>query len=253
MTKGPKFPPLHLAIGAGDYPAFSYLLHNPEELLRKNWLGFTPLETAHLLGKIKMVKELDPRICPPIILQKKGDLHRRLYSREDFEKIFNITYLQTPNFQTIELLEEVIKNGPWLLLNTVVGLEHRMLGSKYRHALFDGFIADVSIRWINDTMGYGLFAENVIAKESYIGQYTGIVKKGRRLNEYSLRMPSRFWSFRAYLLDAMIAGNEMRFANHSKQPNMKPMCLIDRSLVHIGFFATRQIEAGEELTFNYGV
>ena len=67
-----------------------------------------------------------------------------------------------------------------------------------------------------------------------------------------MRIPTKFWSLQYFVMDAQNAGNELRFANHSDTPNIRPFCLIDRGLVHIGFFALRQIEVGEELTFDYG-
>lgn len=189
-------------------------------------------------------------------IQKKGDREVRVYTKDEFEKLFGITYLQTPYFENARLLDELKANCPWLLLHTVVGDEHRSLGSLLHKSLMNGKVADVAIRWIDDVMGYGLFAKNFIAKESFIGEYTGIVRKvGRfraKVNAYCMQIPTRFWSKSCFLIDAEPAGNELRFANHSGDPSMRPFCLIDRGLVHIGFFANRDIKAGEELTFDYG-
>lgn len=189
-------------------------------------------------------------------IQIKGDTEVRVYNKDEFERFFGITYLKTPYFENERLLDELKSNCPWLLLHTVVGEEHRSLGSLLHKSLMNGKVADVAIKWIDDVMGYGLFAKNLIAKDSFIGQYTGIVRKvGRfnpKLNGYCMHVPTRFWSFRYFLIDAEAAGNELRFANHSDVPCMRPFCLIDRSLVHIGFFATRDITPGEELTFSYG-
>lgn len=251
--------PLHLAVLNDDFAAINLLKHNPELMQRKNYLGFTALELADLLGKQNAVGILLPKIYPPIAIQGKDDSEVGYYSRQEFEKFFGIAYVQNPYFERLELLEELIANCPWLLLHTVVGEEHRSLGSALRNALFTGKVADVAIKWISDEMGYGLFAQKLIAKESFIGQYTGVVRKIAcfnkdkiALNAYCMHLPTRFWSLRYFLIDALGAGNELRFANHSGLPTMKPFCLIDRSLVHIGFFATRQIKAGEELTFDYG-
>lgn len=183
-------------------------------------------------------------------IQKKGDAQAGVYSKEEFEKIFGITYLQTP------LIEHDVPSCPWLLLHTVIGEEHRSRGSFLHKSLISGKVADVAIKWIDDVMGYGLFAKNLIAKESFIGQYTGIVRRVSRfrprLNAYCMQLPTGFMSFGRFVLDAETAGNELRFANHAKEPSMRPFCLIDRSRVYIGFFAARDIKPGEELTFNYG-
>lgn len=194
-------------------------------------------------------------------IQKKGDTQVWTYDRDEFEKLFGITYLQTLYFENTKLLDELKASCPWLLLHTVVGQEHRSLGSLLHKSLMNGKVADVAIRWIDDVLGYGLFARNFIAKETFIGQYTGVVRKvgcfntkrnAAKLNGYCMQIPTRFWSFSRFLIDAKTAGNELRFANHSAEPSMRPFCLIDRSLVHIGFFAMRDIHPGEELTFHYG-
>lgn len=200
---------------------------------------------------LKPLLKMDSKL---FFIQKKGDSRLRLYSKEEYEAFFGITYLPTPYFASPELCLELKQNCPWLLLHTFFGEEHRSLGAYLHTSLNMGKVVDVSIRWIDEDVGYGLFAENLIAKESFIGQYTGIVRKNpSRVNGYCIQIPTKFWSFCRFILDAETAGNELRFANHSDRPSMKPLCLIDRSLVHIGFFATRDIKPGEELTFNYGM
>lgn len=191
-----------------------------------------------------------------VSIQKKGDDSVREYTISEFEAFFGITYLATPYFESEALKQEMKESGPWLLLNTVMGEEHRSLGASLHKALESGQVADVAIKWIDDEIGYGLFAKNLIAKESYIGQYTGIVTKHmsdmRDKTAYCMRIPTKFWTLSRFYMDALKAGNELRFANHSDAPTIRPYCLIDRGLVHIGFFALVDIEAGRELTFNYG-
>lgn len=249
-------PPLHLAVINDDFAAMSLLRNNPELMARKNWQGFSALELAKLLGKDRAVRELAPKIPKPILVQAKGQSDIAYCNRAQFEELFGVHYLETLTCSNIDMLEEVCANVPWLLAHTVAGQEHRSLGSQLRHKLFDGYLAETFVKWIDEEIGYGLFAKEPLSKESFIGQYSGIVRKIGRfsplLNGYCMHLPTRFCSFQYYLLDAEQAGNETRFANHSDQPNMRPLCLIDRSLMHIGLFAKRDIQAGEELTFNYG-
>ncbi len=248
--------PLHLAVLQDDLAAINLLKHNPELIKRKNALGFTAVELADLLVKKEIHLALEPRITPLIRVQKKGESKESFFSREEFEQFFQICYLQNLAFLDVVVLEEVIRKCPWLLRRTVVGEEHRSMGSALRQSLFSGKVADCSIRWIGEELGYGLFAENVIAKDSFIGQYTGLVRQVNRrkadFNGYCMRFPTKLFSWGYYVIDALHAGNELRFANHSDKPTMKPFCLVDRGLIHIGLFAARTIEPGEELTFNYG-
>lgn len=54
-------------------------------------------------------------------------------------------------------------------------------------------------------------------------------------------------------VDASSRGNAARFANHSCEPNMRPMPVrTGRCSPRLIFFAARAIAAGEELTISYG-
>ena len=55
------------------------------------------------------------------------------------------------------------------------------------------------------------------------------------------------------IVDASRIGNGARFANHSCKPNAKLVPIhVENEYPRIGLFSTRQIEPGEEITYNYG-
>lgn len=249
-------PPLHLAVLHDDVKALQLLCYNEEAMKRKNSLGFTAIEFAKLLGKYELVKLVQPDIKHKIMIRLKGSDQLCEYTVEEFERIFGVSYIEANVFFTLSFLEQVINDCPWLLAHTVFGFEHRRLGSYLRTKVSQGFVEDVSIAWIDDTIGYGLFAAKALEKESYIGEYVGVVRKINRFspeyNEYCLHYPSRFFSYNYYCIDAEHAGNETRFINHSDTPNLKPVCILDRNLLHIVFFTLRAIAEGEELCFDYG-
>jgi hypothetical protein len=248
--------PLHLAVLSDDLAAVKFLSHNPELLHRKNGLGFTPVELAGLLAKYDVKALLEGERKRKIAIQLKGKSDVSHYFIDDFEENFGISYLETVAFQGYPFLQKVVTCCPLLLRYTFLGKEHRYLGSYYRQKLMHGFIAPVSIRWIDEEMGYGLFAEADFAKDTYVGEYAGVVRlilRGKPdLNGYCLHYPSRFFSYDYFVIDALRAGNETRFMNHSDAPNVQCISLVDRDLCHVGFFTTRAIAKGEEITFNYG-
>lgn len=170
---------------------------------------------------------------------------------EEFEAFFHIRYLPVLKFAN---KKEAARNCPYVLRNRWTGGENLELGEKYRQRLGD--VADVSIRWIDPTFGYGLFTEKPLAKGEYIGEYTGVVRRLYRFhpdhNAYCFHYPTRFWSWKYMMVDALHEGNELRFANHSDDPTMEPLCMVDQNLLHLLFFAKRDLEEGEQLTFNYG-
>lgn len=54
------------------------------------------------------------------------------------------------------------------------------------------------------------------------------------------------------MIDATRFGNKMRYLNHSKiEPNIKAMVMLVDGVHRVGFWALYDIDAGEELLFDY--
>lgn len=98
--------------------------------------------------------------------------------------------------------------------------------------------------------GKGLYALSKIPSRRKIGSLAGeiISKKAARekakLNE-SISIVE-LWNGKA--LDASMVNNELRYINHSCQPNTFMRTLGN----HVEFYALRSIKPNEELTCNYG-
>lgn len=108
----------------------------------------------------------------------------------------------------------------------------------------------------NDDVGYGLYAEQAIEKDSYLGEYTGIVRKNDRrylepLNNYCYEYPIQDEIGRNYVIDAT-SGNATRFINHSSSPNLKPVYAFIDGFYHLIFLALDRIERGTQLSYDYG-
>jgi SET domain-containing protein len=100
--------------------------------------------------------------------------------------------------------------------------------------------------------GFGIFAAEPIPKGRRIIEYTGqLISQGesaRREQRY-LR-EGRIWCFnvnRRWVRDAAVGGNLARFINHACVPN----CRIKIARTTIWILASRRIEKGEELTYDY--
>lgn len=251
-----RLTPLHLAVIDGDEAAVESLKVNAELLESREACGFTPLELAQLLGKRRCQQLLGGVMPSSVKIQDKGADQVVSLTVEEFEKTFNLVYRPFLVFESYTQLVEVIRSCPYLLRSQRLAKENYEWGRLYSKELATGTIADVSIRWINESMGYGVFAEADIPEGSFIGEYTGVVRRLYRRypnpNAYCFRYPTRLWSLKYFAIDALHESNVLRFINHSDRPNLLPLCAVDRRLLHQLLFANRLIPKGQQLTFDYG-
>lgn len=90
----------------------------------------------------------------------------------------------------------------------------------------------------SDIHGRGLFARRTIAADEYIGTYEG--PRTQRNDIHVLWI----WNDDTQRWEGIDGSNEMRFLNHSSDPNAEWW---DDEL-----YALRAIEPDEEITFDYG-
>jgi uncharacterized protein len=94
--------------------------------------------------------------------------------------------------------------------------------------------------------GLGVFAEEPIKYGVRIVEYTG-----RRLKpgeEYTSRSKYLFEISRKKTIDGAVKSNAAKYINHSCAPN----CRAENTGRRVYIISRRHIEAGEELTYNYG-
>jgi len=248
--------PLHLAVLDDDQLKAKELSQDPALLQAQNRLGFTALEIAQLLGKRKYVQILHPQLPQTFKVLPKEQISPLELSEKEFEEFFNIRYLSHLRFATYQELKDVIHNCPWILKSSSLGQENRELGKKYREEILAGYTVEPTIQWVDDVFGYGAFAGQDLAPGTFVGEYTGLVRRLYRLhpdhNGYCFHYPTRFFSWKYYMVDALKEGNLLRFVNHSDEPTLEPLCLVDRGLLHLAFRTKGLIKRGAQLTFDYG-
>ena len=104
--------------------------------------------------------------------------------------------------------------------------------------------------------GFGYFApeHTHLPRGAVIGQYTGKVFHATKLSHLRKQVYIMELDRDAGLyLDAKDVGYYTRFMNHSCEPNCELQKWNVCGLPCVGIFALRDIEPGEELTFDYGV
>lgn len=218
--------------------------------------GFNPLELAQLLGQqqCQQILQKMPPIC--INVQLKDQEFPTSFELAKFENTFKVIYRSFLTFPSYYLLEDVIHDCPYLLRFEWLISSRDEWEASYQKQLLAGTMADTFIKWINPTIGYGLFAAVDLPEKSFIGEYTGIIRRVNKnhpsLNDYCFHYPTRFWSSKYFVIDAFHEGNMTRFINHSNHPNLQPLWLVNRNVLHLVFIANRFISKGTELTFDYG-
>lgn len=100
--------------------------------------------------------------------------------------------------------------------------------------------------------GWGVYAGEAITKNSRIIDYAGekisVAEADRRETRYQAK--GRIWCFtlnRRWVRDAAFGGNWARYINHTCRPN----CYAEVADQTIWIRAARNIERGEELSYDY--
>lgn len=110
-----------------------------------------------------------------------------------------------------------------------------------------------------DGKGWGVRALKTIQKGSYVCEYVGEIitdleADQREDDSYLFDLDNK--DSETFCIDARGYGNIARFINHLCEPNLTPVKVFidhqDLTFPRIAFFANRDIEADEELGFDYG-
>jgi len=114
----------------------------------------------------------------------------------------------------------------------------------------------VEIRYINEDVGYGVFAKENIPAYSILNHYAGILKLDKKIPS-SNDSTFMFSDFEKFSIDAHSAGNWGRFMNHSPEKNKKTNVLAWEHYSDWGpriiFTACRHgIKKGDQLLYSYG-
>jgi len=173
--------------------------------------------------------------------------------RKQVEEQFKIIYLDSLEFIDQALLEEV-KGKVEKKIDKYAQMNH------WATALFgEGLLKKKEVPYlikkVNPLVGYGVFAKETICELTYIGEYTGLVRKRKKrkdsLNDYVFGYVVGPQDT-PWVIDAREKGNFTRFINHSYTPNLTSRWIIAEGISHIIFFANRLIQPGEQLTYDYG-
>jgi len=188
---------------------------------------------------------------------------QRIVYKEQFQDFFSsqgLIYLQRPIMDWKEHDQINWIEQEYYRLNQ---LEFEISEKNFSSEIKLGYLCPLSLRYISEDVGWGLFSEVDLEPGDFVGEYTGRIQLAREILYGDKPMPtweSDFaWNYPCELPDgteleinARLEGNVLRYANHSFQPN----CTVDHTLVEgywVTFFeAKEKILKGSQLTVDYG-
>lgn len=246
--------PLTEAVIQNDMATINSLGNFRDHVLARNYLGFNALDLAFFLDKKKILALLAP---------EKPQKHKVIFphtsqvaelTTEEFEKHFNIKYIKHLKFRDYPFFIEVIRSLSWIVNKKMFGAGFYELYDRHQAQISSGYYCDVMIRWIDDVLQYGLFADQDLQEGGYVGEYAGVIRETdpQTLNEYCLSYP-KIIKWAKYTIDPKEEGNYSRFVNHSFEPNLTVKIAAQHGLLHCVFIANQPIKRGTQLTFNYGL
>lgn len=173
-------------------------------------------------------------------------------SIEELETALQFKFLPQITFENAQEQAIIYERG----LKHAPSSEALELGHKYIHSIKKAYIPQVSIHELGKKVGYGLFTEEDIPINTYVGEYTGIVRKDNQryfapMNNYCYEYPVLDELGKSHVIDAT-SGNLTRFINHSYKPNLKPIHVFHGGYYHLIFISLLNIKKGEQLCYNYG-
>jgi len=175
---------------------------------------------------------------------------------EKFENRTTLKYLHHLAFSDKTTYHNVKKHCFKGVKKNTINKSAEWLGIRYRREVLYGKISDVYIQWVNNQIGFGLFANTPIKEWAFIGEYTGIVRPCTyffaNVNEYCFRYPLYRIGYYIYTIDSQDYCNETSFINHSNNPNCESIVTFNNDILHVGIRTLRNIHQGEQLTIDYG-
>lgn len=125
----------------------------------------------------------------------------------------------------------------------------KWLGIFHAKEIESGQHPDLIIKWIDAHIGYGVIANQDIPPGTFIGEYTGVVRKRTKDKEnfycFEYAIGDNWKS--PFVIDAREKGNHTRFINHSNTPNAEPVSVYLNGAMHVILIALRPIRKGEQL------
>jgi hypothetical protein len=176
-------------------------------------------------------------------------------SGEAFWRIFGVRYAPRLRFTSEFPKQRITKEAGLRVLRRWELTRERSRYGRFAANLHAGPAPQVYIQRVSESIGWGVFAGEDIAKGTFVGEYTGTVGL-ERVDDHGCDRYA--WSYpvpeeiASVSLDAEHWGNAMRFVNHSRSPNLEAGYVWYEGAWHVIYVSKRQIPKHTQLTVSYG-
>lgn len=188
------------------------------------------------------------------IYQCDPSLKERKLFHEEFKDL-GVQYIYELEYATPECKMPPINE-------TFLSIEERKNLQKYAEAIKK---KEEGIAWhlqyIDETVGFGIFADQFINTGDYIAEYIGLVLSKDEIFKrmpydvaytWTIKPPKYYDQQAFYLVDSKKTGNFTRFVNHSYEPNVVALIIYMEDAWHMIYVAMKDIRKGEQLLVDYG-
>lgn len=245
----------------GNTLAHLCVLYNHMDLLpelkkeshRKNKFGHTPEDLARLLGRKGFEFPSENQVSLKVYRTKQQKFE--LFSKEMIQEHFRFNYTDYLTYKNPRFLKWTTRKCHKALEDISIKWKNHWTVSMHERDYLAKRIPDIYVKWVDPLIGYGLYTASDMAQYTYIGEYTGIVKK--RQNRKDLENDYIFGYVAGphetpFVIDAKEQGNFTRFINHSDNANLFSTWMISEGICHVILFAARFIPKNSQLTYDYG-
>ena len=247
---------LHLAIIENRLEQFKELIASGFSKKKANAWGMLPADLARFLGRKSFIPFLEPkRSLPLITIYRNRDGQKYEIPIKEFEEKLKIEYIESLEFKYPDTLTWAVDKSKKQLRKQNIRKMNRWTLALHQKSILSSRCDHVYVRYIDHAIGYGVFANQDLPALTYVGEYTGIVKR-RSLK----RIDSNDYVFgymagsknTPFVIDAAKKGNFTRFINHSHAPNMSSRWVVLNGVTRIIVFTNRPVSEGSQLTYDYG-
>ena len=192
---------------------------------------------------------------PLKVITADGTTHS-IHSPNDFEKVFCVKYLSGLQYIDVKVQKKIEKRSLKVAAKGWISSHQKWLGHYYAQELSGKVSLDLTIAWIDDRIGYGVWTNREIPSQTCIGEYAGILRK-----RYFFRRWSNLYCFdynigsglgSGFVIDAQDCGNHTRFINHSDKPNLETISVYCNGVFNVIIYAKEKISSGEQICYDYG-